>query len=56
MAIKVMNKKKVIGYICQSNPFVDKKAWSGSIYKIRIGIENAGFEVKWNFHIEKISF
>lgn len=47
MAIKVMNKKKVIGYICQSNPFVDKKAWSGSIYKIRIGIENAGFEVKW---------
>ena len=39
--------KKVIGYVCQSNPFTDKKAWSGSIYKIREGIENAGFEVKW---------
>ena len=40
-------KKKVIGYISEKNPFTDRKAWSGSIFKIREGIENAGYEVKW---------
>lgn len=36
-----------IGYICESNPFTDRKAWSGTIYNIREAIENAGFEVVW---------
>ena len=40
-------KKKVIGYISEKNPFTDRKAWSGTIFKIREGIENAGYEVKW---------
>ena len=37
----------IIGYICESNPFVDRNAWSGTIYKIREAIENAGFEIVW---------
>ena len=41
------NKKKVIGYVCEKDPFIDRKAWSGTLFKIREGIENAGFEVKW---------
>lgn len=41
------NKKKVIGYISEKNPFTDRKAWSGTIFKIREGIENAGYEVRW---------
>lgn len=36
-----------IGYVSQANPFTDRKAWSGLIYKIRESIENAGFEVEW---------
>lgn len=36
-----------IGYISNSNPFQDKKAWSGSIYKLRESIEKAGYEVVW---------
>lgn len=36
-----------IGYVSQANPFTDRKAWSGTIYKIRESIENAGFEVEW---------
>lgn len=38
---------KTIGYVSQANPFEDKKAWSGLIYKIREGIENAGYKVVW---------
>ncbi len=38
---------KVIGYVSQSDPFHDKVAWSGLIYKIRESIELAGFEVRW---------
>ena len=37
----------VCGYISKENPFEDKKAWSGLVYKIRESIENAGFVVKW---------
>ena len=36
-----------IGYICESNPFTDRHAWSGTIYNIREAIEQAGFEVVW---------
>lgn len=36
-----------IGYISDCNPFQDKKAWSGSIYKLRESIEKAGYEVIW---------
>lgn len=38
---------KTIGYISKQNPFSDRKAWSGTIFKIREGIENAGFKVLW---------
>lgn len=38
---------KTIGYISHYNPFTDRKAWSGTIYKIREGIEYAGFKVIW---------
>lgn len=38
---------KTIGYISNINPYKDKKAWSGSIYKIREGIENAGYKIEW---------
>lgn len=36
-----------VGFVSVYNPFVDKKAWSGSIYKLRESIENAGYEVVW---------
>lgn len=39
--------KMTIGYICESNPFTDRNAWSGTIYKIREAIEVAGFKVIW---------
>lgn len=38
---------KTIGYVCLSNPFVDRKAWSGIVYKMREAIENAGFNLIW---------
>ncbi len=36
-----------IGYISETNPFVDRYSWSGLIFKIREAIENAGFTVVW---------
>lgn len=43
-----MDKRRiVVGYVCDSNPFVDKTAWSGLNYKIRESIENAGCKVIW---------
>lgn len=44
-----MNKvnEKTIGYVCAENPFEDRKAWSGTLYKIRESIENAGFNLIW---------
>ena len=47
MEKRMENRKKVIGYVSEKNPFTDRKAWSGTIFKIREGIENAGYEVKW---------
>jgi len=38
---------KKIGYVSSVNPFSDRKAWSGLIYKIREAIELAGYEVVW---------
>ena len=38
---------KRIGFVSEGNPFTDRKAWSGSIYKLREAIEGAGYEVKW---------
>ena len=40
------NSKKVIGFVSMDNPFLDKVAWSGTLYKLRESIEMAGFEVK----------
>ena len=45
--MEMKSKKFVIGYVCDSNPYEDKTAWSGLNYKIRESIENAGFEVIW---------
>ena len=39
--------KKVIGYVCDTNPFEDRLTWSGLIYKIREAIESAGYLVVW---------
>ncbi len=36
-----------IGYVSINNPFIDRNAWSGTIYKVREGIERAGYEVRW---------
>lgn len=38
---------KKIGFVSEGNPFTDRKAWSGSIYKLREAVEGAGYEVKW---------
>lgn len=37
----------VIGYVCETDPFKDRYAWSGLIFKIRESIEKAGFQVVW---------
>lgn len=44
-----MKEKKVIGFVAMHNhdPFHNRAAWSGSIYKLREAIEMAGFEVRW---------
>lgn len=42
-----MNTKKVIGFVSKEDPFHDKVAWSGTVYKLREAIEMAGFEVRW---------
>ena len=39
--------KKVIGYVSSSNPMMDRKAWSGTLFKLREAIENAGYDVIW---------
>ena len=42
-----MMEKKVMGYVCDTNPFEDRLTWSGLIYKIREAIESAGYQVVW---------
>lgn len=42
-----MMKNKIIGYVSAEDPFRDKRAWSGTKYKIREAIQNAGYEVIW---------
>lgn len=39
--------KITFGYISKANPFTDRKAWSGTTYKIREAIEHAGYAVRW---------
>lgn len=36
-----------IGYISPTNPFVDKKGWSGTYYNVREALELAGHKVEW---------
>lgn len=53
------NNKKTFGFVCATNPFTDRYAWSGTLYKIREGIERAGYNVVWipvrtNSLVEKI--
>ena len=54
-----MNGIKTFGFVSAYNPFEDRFAWSGTLYKIRQGIQNAGFDVVWfpinaNTGMEKI--
>ena len=37
----------VIGLVTPFNPFEDRKAWSGIIFKVREAIEQAGFDLVW---------
>lgn len=39
--------KKKFGFVCSSDPFKDRFAWSGTYYKIREGLQNAGYDVVW---------
>lgn len=36
-----------IGYVSPTNPFTDRRAWSGLTFKVRESIERAGYEVVW---------
>lgn len=38
---------KRIGFVTDVDPFHDKKAWSGTIYKLCEAIQMAGYEVVW---------
>ena len=38
---------KTIGFVSYADPYHDRKAWSGTIYKLRESINNAGFSVLW---------
>lgn len=38
---------KTIGFVSRTDPFKDRTAQSGSIYKVREAIEIAGFKVEW---------
>jgi hypothetical protein len=42
-----MNNKKVIGIVSMDDPFHNRVAWSGTVYKLREAVEMAGFEVRW---------
>lgn len=42
-----MEEVKKIGYVSFANPFKDRFDWSGTTYKIRESIEDAGFKVIW---------
>ena len=42
-----MNKRKIIGYVSMDDPFHNRVAWSGTVYKLREAVEMAGFEVRW---------
>ena len=39
--------KKTFGFVCAADPFNDRVAWSGTFYKTREAIQNAGFNVVW---------
>ena len=45
-----------IGIVAASDPFHDRKAWSGLIYKLREAIELAGFEVVWISYDPSVKF
>lgn len=39
--------KITFGYVSKTDPFTDRKAWSGTVYKVREAIEQAGYTVRW---------
>ena len=51
-----MNNRMTIGYVCETDPWRDRLAWSGLIYKLREAIEQAGFEVVWIPFYEQTKF
>ena len=44
-------RNKIIGYVSAEDPFRDKKAWSGTKYKIREALQNAGYEAVSYTHL-----
>lgn len=36
-----------IGFVSDIDPFTDRTSWSGTVYKLRESIEQAGYEVVW---------
>ena len=47
--------KITFGYVSKANPFIDRKAWSGTIFKIRESIEQAGYTVRWIPYMSKFT-
>ena len=50
-----MSKRKIIGFVSDYDPFHNKVAWSGTVYKLREAVEMGGFEVRWipyNTHLK----
>lgn len=42
-----IRKKTTVGFVSVTDPFRDKKAWSGTIFRLCRSIVEAGFDVRW---------
>jgi len=42
-----MASRMMIGFISEADPYHNKQAWSGTVYKLREAIEQAGYDIKW---------
>lgn len=42
-----IRKKTTVGFVSVTDPFRDKKAWSGTIFRLCRSIMEAGFDVRW---------
>ena len=37
----------LVGYVSPTDPFKDRKSWSGTYYNTREALEKAGHQVEW---------